>query len=281
MGPALKTAPRRPGLTSAVRGAVALVALTLVVGAAGPAPRSGTQSGERWIFPARPNVCGTGDGIVVRSSDGSTSYIHGMSRTVHVGDWRTADPPCESGVVVLELDGPQGARTEARLTVTSEVHASRPDAGEAVWLSADEAAARLLDDARTATGRRVSQRLVMAAALADTEVWPGLLELARDRSLLEGTRKSAIHWLGWQAASAVAPALEGMVRDPTEADEIRDAAVFALSQLPDDQAIPHLIQLVRTSDNARVRSRALFWLAEFDDPRAVAVFEEILAGPTG
>ncbi|HUE77806.1 MAG TPA: HEAT repeat domain-containing protein, partial [Gemmatimonadota bacterium] len=63
----------------------------------------------------------------------------------------------------------------------------------------------------------------------------------------------------------------------TEDDEIRDAAVFGLSQLPRDQAVELLIDVVRTVPDARVRSRALFWLAEFDDPRAIALFEEILS----
>ncbi len=235
---------------------------------------------QRWVFPSRSNVCGTGDGIVIRSGDGSTSYVHGRSHTIRLGDRQPDDPPCESGVVVVDLDGPAGDRSRVRLAVTSEARAMRIDAGSE-WLAADATAERLLDEARRVLDRRVAGRLVMAAALADAVVWPGLLEMARDRGLHQGARKSAIHWLGRQAAAAVAPALDDMVRDPTEADGIRDAAVFALSQLPDDQAVPRLIELVRSSGDARVQNKALFWLAGFDDPRAVALFEEILAGPSG
>ena len=45
---------------------------------------------------------------------------------------------------------------------------------------------------------------------------------------------------------------------------------------------PALIELARESPDPSVRRQALFWLAELDDPRAVALFEELLsAGAAG
>jgi hypothetical protein len=249
-------------------------------GAAGPVsgPPAARQH-ERLVYAARPNVCGTGDGIVIRNADGSTTHVTGLSHRVELSQpWTEGDPPCEAGVVVVDLEGPVGARTGVRVAVTEEERAMGEGADPFARLAADVAAKRLLFEARTTRDRRAARRLVMAAALADTEVWPALLELGRDRSLSEGTRKAALHWLGRAAAESAAAALGGIVGDPTEEDEIREAAVFALAQQPADRAVPLLIEVARSTGSARLRSRALFWLADFDDPRALSFIEEILAG---
>jgi len=52
--------------------------------------------------------------------------------------------------------------------------------------------------------------------------------------------------------------------------------VFALSRLPRDQAVPELLDVARTHRDPQVRSRALFWLGETGDPRALDLFEEVL-----
>ena len=53
-------------------------------------------------------------------------------------------------------------------------------------------------------------------------------------------------------------------------------AVFALSQLPKDEAVPKLIEVARSNRNAEVRRQAMFWLGQSKDPRALKFFEEVL-----
>ena len=64
--------------------------------------------------------------------------------------------------------------------------------------------------------------------------------------------------------------------DTTVAVEVKESAVFALSQQPSDAGIPALIRVARTHASPSVRKKALFWLGQSDDPRALALFEEIL-----
>jgi HEAT repeat protein len=52
--------------------------------------------------------------------------------------------------------------------------------------------------------------------------------------------------------------------------------VFALSQRRNEEAVPALIQVARNNRDPSVRRTALFWLGQTIDPRAVALFEEIL-----
>ncbi|HEX6558609.1 MAG TPA: HEAT repeat domain-containing protein, partial [Longimicrobiales bacterium] len=58
--------------------------------------------------------------------------------------------------------------------------------------------------------------------------------------------------------------------------EIRKQAVFALSQLKGDQSLDALMEVARNSKDPQVRKNALFWLSQKDDPRVLALFEEIL-----
>ena len=59
-------------------------------------------------------------------------------------------------------------------------------------------------------------------------------------------------------------------------DDVREHAVFAISQLPRERSVPLLIDLVRNHKSAQVREKAMFWLAQTNDPRALDLIEEIL-----
>jgi HEAT repeat protein len=58
--------------------------------------------------------------------------------------------------------------------------------------------------------------------------------------------------------------------------EVQEQAVFALSQLPDGQGVEPLIKLAKTHPDPRVRKRAIFWLGETGDPRALATLVSII-----
>ena len=55
--------------------------------------------------------------------------------------------------------------------------------------------------------------------------------------------------------------------------------MFALSQQPKDVGVPALIQVARTNRDPDVRRKAFFWLGQSGDPRAIALFEEVLTKP--
>ncbi len=244
-------------------------------------------------YPAASNVCGAGDGILIRELDGSTVFVTGRMSHGDWRSWRDGDPPCRTGDVRVRLrPAGDGGWTAVAVTIGGSGRDSNGAAGSSAgdrsaragpgprqlgFVAGQEAADFLLDAARR-SAPDAARNLVLAAAIAaDAEIWPELLAMARDRSLPSRARQTALHWLGRRAAREAVAGLGGIVRDRTEDDRIREAAVFAISQLPDDEAIPMLVEIVRTMDDPRVVNRALFWLADFDDPRAVAVFEEILA----
>ena len=72
--------------------------------------------------------------------------------------------------------------------------------------------------------------------------------------------------------------LEELTGDERIDLEVREAAVFALSELDGEEGIEALLRIARGDGDPRIREKAMFWLADSGDPRALALFEEILAG---
>jgi HEAT repeat protein len=145
-------------------------------------------------------------------------------------------------------------------------------------VGAQDAADYLLGLAATATGDP-AQKAILPATLAEgVTTWPALLRLARDERRPEGVRRDAVFWVGQAAGEAATRGLSDLVDEQDANIRVREHAVFALSQRPNDEAVPALIRVARTSQSPRLRQRAIFWLGQSKDPRALAFFEEILVG---
>jgi HEAT repeat protein len=85
-----------------------------------------------------------------------------------------------------------------------------------------------------------------------------------------------VFWLGQAAGEAATRGLDSLVKDAGGDLEIRKQAVFALSQRPEREGVPVLIDIARTNRHPEIRKTALFWLGQSEDPRALTLFEEIL-----
>ena len=80
---------------------------------------------------------------------------------------------------------------------------------------------------------------------------------------------------GDELARRAASVLRNAVDNDPETD-VKEKAVFGISQLPDERSVPILIDLMKTHANPSVRKKAAFWLGQKKDPRALAAFEDIL-----
>jgi hypothetical protein len=118
---------------------------------------------------------------------------------------------------------------------------------------------------------------LLAATLADSiTIWPALLRLARNPTIPQETRRTAVFWLGQAAGAAAASRLDSIAGDATGDREVRKQAVFALSQRSNNEGVPALLRIARTNPDPELRRTALFWLGQSGDPRALALFEDIL-----
>lgn len=235
----------------------------------------------RFTFPLRTGVCGIGESVRVGREErwvGNNFYgeISGTGIRGRDVEWARE---CETGPGRVVLDMSAGVVQQARFYVggtwRAPVDARVTDLGD---LPPDQAAGLLLRIAQGA-GVRADERAMRSAIFpatlaADVTPWPALLRIARDRTRPQATRQQAMHALGVGAGETATAGLTELTDDPDR--EVRLQAVFALSRRPADEGVPALIKIARTHRDPAMRRQAMFWLGRSEDPRAVALFEELL-----
>ena len=68
--------------------------------------------------------------------------------------------------------------------------------------------------------------------------------------------------------------LEDIVRSDTDTD-VKEAALFGLSQLPDGAGFDALMKVAREGDDPELVQASLFWLGQTGDERAIALYEAL------
>jgi HEAT repeat protein len=103
-----------------------------------------------------------------------------------------------------------------------------------------------------------------------------LLGIARDTSQGIEMRKQALFWAGQGGVSiGELVKLYGTVGDRA----MREQLVFVYSQRDEPQALDQLIEIAKRDPNPELRKRALFWLGQSDDSRAVQAIQDVLDQP--
>ena len=258
-----------------------VITLAAVMGASVPArAQSGASIADhvrrapdgtvRLTFQARPDVCGSGNSIHVSDRNSGNS----ANSTADV-EW---DADCGHGPVRLVLQVHDHTVTGIRTYVGGRWRATSAvtDLGD---VSPQDATSYLLTLARDAPAA-VGHKAIFPATLgAGVVVWPSLMGIARASAVPTETRRDAVFWLGQMAGQAVTSNLAQLTTEDTVDRAVRASAVFALSQQPDHQGVPALIHVAETNRDPAIRKKALFWLGQSNDPRAIALFETILSGP--
>lgn len=225
----------------------------------------------RFTVALRPEVCGSGQNIW-RTNDGRsrTSWSERNARDVEY------DVECDAGPGRVVVDKEGGEVRDLRFYVGGRWRASSrvTDLGA---ISAREAAAYLTSVARTHDGKAGRNAILPLTLIDSVVVWRDLMALARDESRPRETRKQAVFWLGQLAETPATAGLDELVGEAALDRDVREQAIFALSQRPKDEGIPALVQVVRTNRDPELRRKALFWLGQSGDPRALQLIEELLA----
>jgi HEAT repeat protein len=153
--------------------------------------------------------------------------------------------------------------------------------GQAVfWLGQSRLAdmAFYRDLFKKSTNDEVRNQILMAVSQMrspDASAW--LLELARDKTLDDDSRKNAI----FQASQQRAVDLDGLAKlydDSKGEEEIQKQILFVYSQRREPAALDKLMAVARTDPNKELKKQAIFWIGQKAkyDPRAQAFLLEIL-----
>jgi hypothetical protein len=151
-----------------------------------------------------------------------------------------------------------------------------------------------------------SRQAVSALGIVDSDAsLAALMDLARHGN--ESVRKSAVFWVGQSDEPGARALLNSVIADENETIAVRKSAIFALGQkaasvadlvslydnLKDSKlrehvifvlaqrdeaaAMDELMKIAREDDNRAMRGKALFWLAQKDDPRVAKLIAEIVS----
>lgn len=227
------------------------------------------RDGEvRMSFALRPEVCGYRDGIRYGSDRNYGNWSDRGNRDVEY------DYDCSTGPGRLVVVRREGETTDLRFYVGGRWRpSSATDLGMVSSRSASDYLMRL---AETSDGKAGREAIFPATLVDSVTIWPSLMRIARSDSRPRSTRQQATFWLGHLAEEPATRGLTELVGDDTVDREVRESAIFALSQRRDREGVPALINIVRTSRDPELRKKALFWLANSRDPRALDLIEELL-----
>lgn len=246
---------------SAIRlaAAISLAAATLLgaqstsIAARVDAVRDGTIE---LIFAARPDVCGDGRGSVWTVSRGGYA----------------SNVVCVHGPVHATLGRADRETISVRGCVACRARTG--DSGNTVIeASADEAARYLLGLARTLAGSSADQAISSAAFADAGDLSPEFARLVRDQNATMQARKTALFWFG----QSNAPTRDLISLEPdVKSSALRDQYVFVLSQRQDDAALDELIAVARHDPSSDTRKKAMFWLGQSHDPKALRFLKDLL-----
>lgn len=118
-----------------------------------------------------------------------------------------------------------------------------------------------------------------AFALAQSEsprVAPDLIRLGNSDKVAD-VRSQAWFWLAQSGAAEAESAISLAIRKEPD-EEVREKAIFALSQLPDERSVKALITTAEDQTLSREqRRKAVFWLSQSASGDAVAYLDKVLA----
>ncbi len=237
------------------------------------AVRDGTV---RMSMTTRPDVCGYGTTIVHGPTSRTTwgDYNSGSRRSRDL-EW---DANCASGPLRLVLEKSDGEIVALRHYIGGRWRDAE-NVTDLGMVPAREGAEFLVSLAERSSGR-ASREAIFPATLVDSAVvWPQLLRIARNADRPRETRRQAVFWLGQAAGERITDSLGSLATDDEAGREIREQAVFALSQRPRDEGIPALVRIARTNKDPETRKKAIFWLGQSGDERALDLIEELLGKP--
>ena len=226
----------------------------------------------RMSFAVRPGICGSGNSIWRSGGRGRTTWGNNWNYSRDV-EW---EDDCSRGPGRIVIDRHRGEVTDLRFYVGGRWRPAGSDVTDLGMVPAREVADYLLSLAQSERGSMGEKAIFPATIVDSSDVWPSLIRIARNENLPRSTRTQSVFWLGQAAGETATRNLSDIVVDNGVDREVREQAVFALSQRPREEGVPALINIAKTNKDPEIRKKAMFWLGQSGDPRALDLFEQIL-----
>jgi len=208
---------------------------------------NGMQYQGRVLEPQSGNTAFPRPGGTVKLEGATELFVLFRIENKQVEKIRTFSPDCNidaGGLAFLWLTGVNPAQSVALL---------------------ESLVASLVPASDAKAERRLANGAISAIALHRDPAADAALDRLSAPAQSEETRRQAAFWLGNARGRHGYESLQRILRDgPNQdpSDRVREHAVFALTQSKEPEAIPAIARIAHDDKSARVRSQALFWLAQ-------------------
>lgn len=128
----------------------------------------------------------------------------------------------------------------------------------------------LIDPARNGAPRTRSSAVFWLGQTRDPRAFVALHSIIENSNELEGVRANAIFSLanGEETPPSEYAYLRALFpRLTSKRPSLKEHALFVLSQRKDDAATDELMRIAQSDSDKQMRSKAMFWLGQKDDPR--------------
>jgi hypothetical protein len=217
-------------------------------------------------FETREGVWGNGDNVSIHLGD---------DREFHRGSrgWRGRDMTEGPAHVWIRLRDGRLRDMDVEVGGDPRVRSSTTDLGV---IDPAEVREEMLRLAETSTDSDADEAIFCALITEGFDEWERVIAIARDDARPDDVRESAIFWLGQEASAVATAGLEEIVEDDDVELELREHAIFSLSQQGIDRCFGALSKVALESKHPQLREQAFFWLAQHDDPRVIDLLEDVL-----
>lgn len=220
-------------------------------------------------YPARDGVEGNEYCVRFGFGDRGESRVYFRGSYIHDDEYWAGD-------VVARCRVRQGRVVEIEYTVLNP-SSDRPKADRDLGaVSGSQATTFFLQLVRGEDDDLAEAAIMGAAVAGGADIIRPFIKLARDSQRPDTVREQALFWLAILAGQKAIEPIQGLIADEDEDLDLRRHAVFALSQLDEETAFPLLMEVARNHPNPEIQRSAFLWIAEFDRPEVVNLFEEIL-----
>jgi HEAT repeat protein len=212
----------------------------------------------RMSFASRPDICGYGNGITTRSDRVSSNRTNWSSKATEDVVY---DDDCSEGParVVVTL---RGGHVERVRTYVGGRWRSDRDATDLGVVPVREAVDYLLSVASSESGKGAGEAIFPTTVADSVQVAQPLFTIAKNESRPREVRDQAVFWLSQVDDERAVGMLEDILRTARDGD-IRDKAIFGLSQHRSGKGYAILRTYAENANEPEdLRGKAIFWLGQ-------------------
>ena len=240
----------------------------------GEITRARTQVGGPWPYTEQ-RVTDVG---VVSPGEASAYFLALVPRLERFAKDRVLLPvvladvePPLAALIALARDGNRHMKTRR-----SAVHWAGSLGDETMLEPLTQLARAEGDDDDGLSGSALAALSMLEGSVGDAAArW--MIARALDQRERRKLRKDALFWAGQHEDTPTADLVR--VYNTDSGNDLREHAIFVLSQRDDRAATDALIRIAQEDSDTRMRGKALFWLAQKDDARVKKLIADIILKP--